>query len=81
MFARFAASVAITAVRNLACLGGEEIPALYLKEAKDKRSMAQFGAMNWREKFTNIEGDYERGDICVDWRGGGGGGGREWWGI
>lgn len=37
--------------------------------------------MNWREKFTNIEGDYERGDICVDWRGGGGGGGREWWGI
>lgn len=42
MFVRFAASVAITAVRNLACSGGEEILALYLKQAKDKRSMAQF---------------------------------------
>ncbi len=42
MFVRFAASVAITAVRNLTCLGGEEILALYLKQAKDKRSMAQF---------------------------------------
>lgn len=42
MFVRFAASVAINAVRNLACLGGEEILALYLKQAKDKRSMAQF---------------------------------------
>lgn len=42
MFARFAASVAISAVRNLACLGGEEILDLYLKQAKDKRSMTQF---------------------------------------
>lgn len=39
---RFAASVAIAAVRNLTCLGGEEILAIYLKQAKDKRSMAQF---------------------------------------
>lgn len=44
MFACFAASVAITAVRNHACLGGEQIQALYLKQAKDKRSMAQFRA-------------------------------------
>ena len=42
MFVCFAASVAITAVRNLACLGGEEILALYLKQAKNKRSMVQF---------------------------------------
>lgn len=42
MFVRFAASVAITAVRNLACLGEVEIPSLYLKQAEDKRSMGQF---------------------------------------
>lgn len=42
MFASFAACVAITAVGELACLGGEKILALYLKQAKDKRSMAQF---------------------------------------
>lgn len=42
MFVSFAASVAITAVGELACLGGEKILALYLKQAKDKRSMAQF---------------------------------------
>lgn len=70
MFVRLATSVAISAVRNLACLGGEEILALSLKQAKDKRSMAQFKAMNWREKFTNIVGDYER-EIYV-WIGGSG---------
>lgn len=42
MFARWAARIAITAVRKPACLGQEEIPDLYLKQAKDKRSMAQF---------------------------------------
>lgn len=42
MFVSSAASVAITAVRRRACLGGEKILALYLKQAKDKRSMAQF---------------------------------------
>lgn len=52
--------VAISAVRNLTCSGGEEILALYLKQAKDKRSMASIQAINWREKFTNILGDYER---------------------
>jgi len=42
MFAHFAASVAISAVRNLSSLAGEEILALYLKQVEDKRSMAQF---------------------------------------
>lgn len=43
MFVRCAVSVAVTAVRNLARMGGEQILALYLKQATDKRSMAQFG--------------------------------------
>lgn len=42
MFVRSAASVALTAVRNHACLGGEQILTLYLKQAKEKRSMAYF---------------------------------------
>lgn len=42
MFVSFVVIVAITAVRKLACLVGEKILALYLKQAKDKRSMAQF---------------------------------------
>lgn len=41
MFVRCAA-IAITAVRKPACLGEEKILGLYLKQAKDKRSMAQF---------------------------------------
>lgn len=42
MFVRWAASIAIRAVRKPACLGEEKILGLYLKQAKDKRSMAQF---------------------------------------
>lgn len=42
MFTCLATSVAITAIRNRACLVGGETLVLYLNQAKDKRSMAQF---------------------------------------
>lgn len=68
MFVHCAASVAITAVRNLACLRREEIPALYLKQARDKKINGPIHGINWREKFTNMLRDYEK-EICV-WMGG-----------
>lgn len=60
MFVSFAACVAITAVGELACLGGEKILALYLKQAKDKRSMAQFKPWIGGKSSQNIVGDYEQ---------------------
>lgn len=42
MFTCLAASVAVTAIRNSACLVGGERLVLYLNQVKDKRSMAQF---------------------------------------
>lgn len=60
MFVSFAACVAITAVGELACLGGEKILALYLKQPKDKRSMAQFKPWIGGKSSQNIVGDYEQ---------------------
>lgn len=37
----------------------EELPALNLKQAMDKKINGPIQCKNWREKFTNMVGDYE----------------------
>lgn len=64
MFVHFAASVAVTAVRNLARLCREEILVFYLKQPKDKKINASIQATHLSKKFTNMLGDYEM-EICV----------------
>lgn len=67
MFTCLATSVAETAIRKCACLVGVETLVLYLNQAKDKRSMAQF--RSWiGDKSSQTLGDYER--EIYEWKGG-----------